>query len=188
MYDQAGNWLDEKGDSQDLRVAVFFVGNRLHQDDGVGPAAFDAIRERFDVPDNVLLFDVGVLTMDMIAYVDQCDALITVDAVEGTDLPVGTIVRYKPEDMARPEGYVMSLHDLKLADLFDAAMLLGYEAEGICLGMQVLDIDPMYLTDELSPDVREALPQLVEAIAAELARLGCPLLIKGTDSPYLGNA
>lgn len=186
MYDQAGNWLDEKGDSQDLRVAVFCVGNRLHQDDGLGPAVYDAVLERFDVPENVLLFDVGVMTMDLIQYVDLCDAIITVDAVDETGEPAGTIFRYAPEDMARPEGYVMSLHDMKLADLFDAAVLLDYHAQGICLGMQVLDLEPQFLTSELTKPVQKALPQLVEALAAELAHLGCPLLVKETGEPYLG--
>ena len=35
------------------KIAVFCVGNRLHLDDGVGPAAYDAVLERFDVPEGV---------------------------------------------------------------------------------------------------------------------------------------
>ena len=188
LYDQAGNKLEKTGDSQILRVAVFCVGNRLHLDDGVGPAVYDEVFERFDVPDNVMMFDAGVMTMDLISYVDLCDVLITVDAVENSGEPVGTIFRYTPEDVKHPEGYVMSLHDMTLPDLFDAAVLLGYEAQGICLGMQVEDTDPGILTQDLSPAVREALPQLVEALAAELARLGCPFIDKQTGEPYVKEA
>ena len=186
MYDQAGNKLELDGDSQALRIAVFCVGNRLHLDDGVGPAVYDEVLKRFDVPENVMMFDAGVMTMDLISYVDACDVIITVDAVEDSGQPAGTVFKYAPEDMVRPEGYVMSLHDMKLADLFDAAMLIGYEAEGLCLGMQVENTEPTYLTEDLTPQVKAALPLLVDTLAAALAHYGSPLVDKETGKPYLG--
>ena len=185
MYDYGGNKMQTEGDPQALRIAVFCVGNRLHLDDGIGPAVFDEVKARFDVPDNVLIFDVGVLSMDMISYIDTCDVVIAIDALENSGEPAGTVFRYGPRDLARPANYVMSLHDLKLADLYDAAELLGYDAEGICLGMQVVDSDPEFLTDDLTPPVREALPLLVDALAAELARLGSPFIDRATGRPYV---
>ena len=166
-------------------IAVFCVGNRLHLDDGVGPAVYDVVNERFDVPENVELFDLGVLTMDMINYLDTCDAVITVDAIEHSGEPVGTVLRGTPEEMAPSQGANISLHDLRLIDLFDAGVLLGYEAEGICLGMQVKDTEPKILTEDLTPDVKANLPLLVETLAAELARLGSPLIDKATGKPYV---
>ena len=168
------------------KIAVFCVGNRLHLDDGVGPAVYDAVLERFDVPEEVELFDLGVLTMDMINYIDSCDAVITVDAVEHSGEPAGTVLRGTPAELAPAQGANLSLHDLRLADLFDAAVLLGYEAEGICLGMQVENAEPEMLTEDLTPPVKAALPLLVETLAAELTRLGAPLLNKATGEPYLG--
>ena len=75
------------------RIAVFCVGNRLHLDDGVGPAVYDEVLERFDIPDGVELFDLGVLTMDMITYIDTCDVVITVDAMEYSGEEPGTVLR-----------------------------------------------------------------------------------------------
>ncbi len=46
----------------------------------------------------------------------------------------------------------------KLVDLFDAATLLGYEAEGLCLGMQVENPSPAVVTVGLTPKVAAALP------------------------------
>ena len=165
-----------------MEIAVFCVGNRLHMDDGVGPAVFDAVTQNYEIPDNVTFFDVGVMTMDLISYVDSCEVIIAVDAVGGTEEPVGTIVRFKPEDAQHSSMYNMSLHDMKLTDLFDAAMLLGYEAEGVCLGMQVENTDPAFLTDGLSPAVQEALPNLVDALLAELAHHGVELSKKNNPS------
>ena len=163
----------EKG--KRMRIAVFCVGNRLHGDDGVGPAVYDILKSQYEIPENVILFDVGVMTMDLITYVDTCDVVIAVDAVEGTEEEVGTIVRFRPEDAQHSSMYNMSLHDLKLADLFVAATLVGYEAEGVCLGMQVAETEPEYLTEELSPAVQAALPALVETLLAELSHHGIAL-------------
>ena len=157
----------------------------MHLDDGVGPAVYDEVYERFEIPEGVELFDLGVLTMDMINYIDTCDAVITVDAIEYSGEPVGTVLRGTPQELAPALGANMSLHDLRLVDLFDAAVLLGYDAEGICLGMQVENTEPSLLTEDLTPDVRAALPLLVEALAAELARLGHPLVDRQTGEPYV---
>ena len=172
-------------DQAPKRVAVFCVGNRLHLDDGVGPAVYDEVLERFEVPESVELFDLGVLTMDMIGYIDTCDAVITVDAIEYSGEEPGTVLRGTPQELARAQGANMSLHDLRLVDLFDAAILLDYDAEGICLGMQVENTEPELLTEDLTPRVRAALPLLVETLAAELARLGSPLIDKQTGEPYV---
>ena len=174
--------------SETGKIAVFCVGNRLHLDDGVGPAVYDAVLDRFDIPENVELFDLGVLTMDMINYVDTCDVVITVDAIEHSGEPAGTVLRGTPADMASSQGANVSLHDLRLIDLFEAAWLLGYDAEGICLGMQVEDTEPKLLTEDLTPAVRESLPLLVETLAAELARHGAPLIDKQTGKPFVREA
>ena len=79
------------------------------------------------------------------------------------------------DDGVGPAVATASLHDLKLVDLFDAAALLGYEAEGLCLGMQVENPSPAVVTVGLTPKVDAALPLLVETVAGELARLGSPL-------------
>ena len=157
------------------RIAVFCVGNKLMLDDGVGPAVYEELLTRYDIPDNVELFDLGCLSLNMIERVREYDVIITVDAVDGTDADPGTVFRFEPDAMARHSGATASLHDLKLVDLFDAAALLGYEAEGLCLGMQVENPSPAVVTVGLTPKVVAALPLLVETVAGELARLGSPL-------------
>ena len=156
-------------------VAVFCVGNKLMLDEGIGPAVYEELRERYDIPDNVKLFDVGCMSLDMLPYVRDCDAILTVDAVDGTGEEPGTVFRFEPDAMARHSGAMASLHDLKLVDLFDAASLLGYEAEGRCVGMQVDNMSPAEYTIGLTPKVHAALPLLVETIEAELFRLGAPI-------------
>lgn len=192
-----------------MRIAVFFVGNRLMLDDGIGPAVYDYIVENYnfgnEMPANEVLanvhpsservatskattssmvqstvdmFDVGCMTLDMISKVNEYDLLITVDAVDGTDAEPGTVFRYEPYDIARAAGARTSLHELKLADLFDAATMLGFEAEGLCFGMQVENLEPVEFVEGLTPKVKERMPFLAETVIAELSRRGCSITRK----------
>lgn len=159
-------------------IVVFCVGNKLMLDEGIGPAVYEALLARYEIPENVQIFDVGCMSLDMLPYVRDCDVVITVDAVDGTEKDPGTVFRFEPDAMARHSGAAASLHDLRLVDLFDAAALMGYEAEGLCLGMQVENMSPATLTIGLTPRVHEALPLLTETLAGELARLGSPLVLR----------
>ena len=53
-----------------------------------------------------------------------------------------------------------------------AAALLDYRAEGICVGMQVLNCEPVEYVVGLTEPCAKALPLLVETIAAELDKQG----------------
>ena len=154
-----------------MKIAVICVGNRLMLDDGVGPAVYDELTEKFIFPENVQLVDAGCMTMDLLPMVRDYDYLIAVDAVDGTGEKPGTVFKFKPEDIA-DHPVMQSLHDLRLIDLLNAAALLGYEADGMCFGMQGDNMTPAVLTEGLTPDVFNALPLMVDAVLAELVRLG----------------
>lgn len=166
-----------------MHIAVFFVGNRLMLDDGIGPATYDYLLENYNLntgePDGngstVDVFDVGCMTLDMVSKVNEYDLIITVDAVDGSDADPGTVFRYEPYDIARAAGARTSLHELKLADLFDAATMLGFNAEGLCFGMQVENLEPSDFIVGLTPKVEERLPFLAETVIAELVRRGCSI-------------
>lgn len=158
-----------------MRIAVFFVGNRLMLDDGVAPATYDYALETYTFPEEVDLFDVGCMSMDLVSKVNDYDLLITVDAVDETGSEPGTVFRYEPYDIARAAGARTSLHELRLADLFDAATMLGFSAEGLCFGMQIENMEPVEFMEGLTPRVNEKVPFLAETIVAELVRRGCDI-------------
>ena len=167
---------DDAAESQ--RICVLCVGNKLMLDDGIGPAVYEELTSTYEIPDGVDIFDVGCLSMDMISWVDDYDFFISVDAVDGTDEEPGTVFRYEPHDIARTVGPATSLHEMKLADLFDAASLLGLTSKGICYGMQVDNMSPAEFTIGLTPRVFDRLPYLTECVVAELDRQGYSLAAK----------
>ncbi|MCI9627973.1 MAG: hydrogenase maturation protease [Eggerthellaceae bacterium] len=166
-----------------MKIAVFCVGNKLLLDEGIGPAVYDELVASYEFPDNVDLFDVGCMGLEMIGYVDDYDYLITIDAVDGTDEAPGTVFEFSPDDMARRDRGMASLHELKLSDLFDAAFLMGYEAQGKCFGMQVQNMTPEMVTIGLTQPVYEALPLLIDALLADLHANGVEVVVKATGEP-----
>lgn len=161
-----------------MKAAVYCVGNRLMLDEGVGPAVYDELIKTYDFPDDLSIYDVGCMSLKMLPQVRDYDYIITVDAVDGSDSEPGTIFRFKPDDLMRKSGAMQSLHDLKLVDLFDAATLLGYEADGLCFGMQIENMSPAELTIGLTPKVYAALPKLVDTVLAELVQSGFVVTVK----------
>lgn len=162
------------------QVVLICVGNKLMMDDGIGPAVFDEIEASYCLPDEVELLDVGCMSMDLLPKVDAADLVISVDAVDDTGEAPGTVFSFSPEDMARRSFGAQSLHDLRLTDLFDAASLLGYEAEGMCFGMQVENRSPAEVTIGLSKPVFDALPLLVDTVLAYLTERGHRIVSKDT--------
>lgn len=144
-------------------------------DDGAGPAVYDDLRENYRFPDNVSLIDAGCMTMDLLPVVKEYDYLVTVDAVDGTGEEPGTVFRFAPEDIAG-HGVMQSLHDMRLIDLLNAAALLGFDARGMCFGVQVENMNPVVVTEGLTPRVYDALPLLRDAVLAHLIELGVAFL------------
>ena len=167
---------------QDERIAIFCVGNKLLLDEGIGPAVYEELMDTYAFPENVDIFDVGCMGLEMINYVDEYDYLITVDAVDGTEEAPGTVFEFSPDDMARRNPGMASLHELKLSDLFDAATMLGFEAEGKCFGMQVLNMTPEVVTIGLTKPVYDALPLLIDALLADLYARGVRVKVKKTGA------
>lgn len=153
------------------RIALFCVGNRLMLDDGLGPAVYDELLQRGCLPSNVDAFDLGCLTLAQVDAVHDYDYLICVDAVDESGQPAGTVLKWDPYDLQGHSGPTASLHELMLRDLFDAAALLGYEAQGLCLGMQVENGSPDHVVEGLTPPVMEALPLLVDVVLGEINRI-----------------
>ena len=163
-----------------MKIAIICVGNELMLDDGLGIEAYRQLCASYEFPEDVRVMCAGCMTMDMVSKGDEYDLRISVDAIGETGEPAGTIFRYTPDDVARRGTPMGSLHELKLADLFDAAALLDYECEGVCIGMQVENGTPSEFIQGLTPTVFDKMPMLVDTILAELVMRGCRIVEKAT--------
>jgi hydrogenase maturation protease len=149
-------------------VLILGVGNPLAGDDGVGVKAIEALAAAGNLPEGVRLLDVGVLGIDILAWVQPQEPVVILDAVHGKGEP-GTLYRLGLDEIEAPAEPPLSVHDLGVAHALQAARLMGRPLHGMLIGVEPARIETF--TTGLSPAVAAALPALQAAAIREAERL-----------------
>jgi hydrogenase maturation protease len=160
-------------------LLVLGLGNVLCSDDGVGVAAVHRLLGMIEPPEGVEILDGGTLGLSLLPSLEDAKAAILLDAIR-TDDPPGTLVRLEGEDVAPAVAARLSVHQVGVADLLDAARLRGKVPPRLVL----LGVVPesLELGIALSPRVAEALPTLCMCAMSEAAALGYVLSERRTDA------
>ncbi|HBT95590.1 MAG TPA: hydrogenase maturation protease [Coriobacteriia bacterium] len=153
------------------RIGVLCVGNILLLDEGFGPRIARELTEAYEFPDNVEILDSGTMGLSLLSDLKRLDVVLLVDAVDNTGEPPGTLVTFLPEDIAPYEAF-HGAHDTRFVDVLQAAALLGYEIDGHCLGVQVLNMHPPEHIIGLTEPVEVSVPLAVECVLGFLQRYG----------------
>ncbi|MGB6874012.1 MAG: HyaD/HybD family hydrogenase maturation endopeptidase [Dehalococcoidia bacterium] len=140
---------------------VLGIGNVLLRDEGIGCHVVHAL-EGISLPD-VKIIDGGTCP-DVVQFLEDADKLIIVDAVKGGGMP-GQIYRFHLEDITLEQKPFLSLHDVGLVDSLMLMQLWHKTGEAVIIGVEPRDINWGL---ELSPELREKMPQIIDAILAEL--------------------
>ena len=163
----------------DERILVMGIGNPLVKDEGVGVRIIEEMMRTLSFPDNVTLMDAGTMGMGILNLFRECDYLLIVDAIDGTGEAPGTVVRLSPEDLA-PNQVKHSMHDVRLVDVLEAAMLMGCRPEADCIGIQISDMGAVRIG--LTPAVEAAVPAAVAAALEILAEHGVSAIVAESAS------
>lgn len=154
------------------RVVVVGLGNVLTTDDAFGPTVIAHLEAAFDCPPEVELVDGGTPGLDLAALLERTRAVILVDTVASAGSP-GELRRYDKEILLgrelapRTNPHAPGVHEtLHLLELLgqapDDVLLVGVIPEEVDIGI------------ELSDEVSAAVAPAIEAVVAELRRLGVP--------------
>lgn len=144
---------------------VLGMGNVLLRDEGIGCHVVHAL-EGIPLPD-VTVIDGGTCS-DVLPLPEDADKLVIVDAVKGGGTP-GQIYRFHLEDITLEKKPSLSLHDVDL--MYSLALMQIWHpdrigiAEAVIIGVEPKEIDWGL---ELSPELREKMPQIIDAILSEL--------------------
>ena len=149
------------------KTIVLGLGNLLLGDEGVGIHVVRKLEE-LELPLDVELVDGGTASFDLLPVLQRADRVIVVDAACAGG-PPGSVYRFRLEPQTAPlEGEaptVLSLHQLSFQEVLQAARLLAIDPEIVVIGVEPKRIEPSL---DLSPEVKEALPQVIAAVQAEL--------------------
>lgn len=148
---------------------VLGLGNVLCGDDGLGVAALERLRLRYEFPAQVELVDGGTLGLSLLPMLEDADAVWILDAVAADAAP-GTLVALEGEAVEPALRERLSPHQIGVADLLDAL----HWRNTWPASLRVLGLVPERIGLEigLTHSVAQALDSLVEAAAHELIEAG----------------
>jgi hydrogenase maturation protease len=160
-------WGDSESVSENFRenlgMAKFVVGigNMLSRDEGVGCHVVQAL-EGISLPD-VQIIDAGTCA-DALPLIEDADKLVIVDAAKGGGMP-GQIYRFHLEDISLEQKPLLSLHDMSLLDSLVLMKIWHDVGEAVIIGVEPKELGWGL---ELSPEVEEKMPQIIDAVLSEV--------------------
>lgn len=148
------------------KLGVIGIGNTLKGDDGIGVVLVDRLKGG-DFPGEVEFHEVGTSGLNIIHYLKDLDNAIIVDALRNEGEP-GNSTFFRPDEVDNSIK-IRSTHDANLLEAIDLSETLGERPEEIVI-MGIIPKD-MSLRDELSPLLKEKLPELEEKLREKINSL-----------------
>lgn len=138
---------------------ILGIGNYLMGDEGVGVQLIQEMTKK-DLPENIDILDGGTGGFLLLSCFEAYGRIIFVDAtMDGKE--EGTITLIKPK-FAADFPSALSVHDVGLKDLIESVYLMDSKPEMYLFTISIKEMKPMTL--ELSPKVKEAIPEAIEQI------------------------
>ena len=140
-------------------ILVMGVGNYLMGDEGIGVHTINKL-EKTKLPNYIDLLDGGTGGFLLLSCFEVYPTVIFVDAtMDGK--PAGTISLIRPK-FASDFPSALSVHDVGLKDMIEAVYLMDTVPDIHLFTVSIKEINPMTL--KLSPEVKNAIPELLQQI------------------------
>lgn len=153
--------------SMGQKTLIIGIGNLILRDEGVGVHAVHALAGQ-PIPNGVEVIDGGTALIELLPKICEAKRVIVIDAVRGGGMP-GTVYRVTPAELMVDAERTLSLHQVGLLEVLGMVRQLGGDPEVVIIGVEPKEIS---WGMELTPEVAAQLPQVVEAVLAELDN--CP--------------
>jgi coenzyme F420 hydrogenase subunit delta len=139
-------------------VIVFGCGNLLFGDDGFGPSVADFLNDDYDIPDGVLVLDVGTSVRDLLFTIllseKKPSNLVIVDAVDKGKAP-GEVFEISIDDIPERKTDDFSLHQVPTSNMLKELKDLGG------LGVAVVACQVENIPEEVSPGLSDSVAKAV---------------------------
>jgi len=151
-----------------LKTLVIGIGNTLLGDDGVGVYAARELAEKISV-ENVTVMDTAIDGLNLLDIIRNYERLIVIDAILDDKAETGTIFRLTQDQIPASSSSGASSHNLNLATTLNIGNNIfpgEIPREVVVFAVASHNVD--YVTEEMTANVKKALPQVVELITKEL--------------------
>jgi hydrogenase maturation protease len=157
-----------------MKTLVLGLGNPILTDDGIGVLVAEAVRKRLpqDTPIDITEVSVGGLTLmeSMIGY----DRVILVDAFQRLNGSCpGRVHKLSLEDLKSisPTQHSASPHDANLVTALETGQRMGLHLPGEITIFAIEVENVMDFSDRPTPSVAAVIPEVTEAVLAEISSI-----------------
>lgn len=161
--------IKDRSDNSIPKIIILGIGNILLKDEGVGVRAVERLQRDYKFPPNVEIIDGGTAGFGLIDLLEGAEHLIIVDAVQGNDEP-GSIYRFKFEDMPSSISKKFSPHQIGILETLTLKKMLGKLPDTTIIAIQPKDCSNW--GTELTPEIEDKIPNIVNLVINELRNLG----------------
>ena len=140
-------------------ILVLGIGNLVLNDEGIGIHIVHTLSQ-MELPRGVDVLDGGTGGLALLETLQSYPRVILVDAALD-NRPAGTIRRLSPR-YSRDYPPLLSAHEIGLKEMIDAMLLLGQAPQIELLAVSVRNCHRLGM--HLSPEIRRAIPQILQLI------------------------
>ena len=145
-------------------VLILGIGNILLHDEGIGIYAIKEL-QKLNLPDYVELLDGGTSGADLLDDISDRQKVIVIDAVDA-DIPPGTVLRLKRDNLLPSGPKSISLHEFGLAETLIMAEHLNCAPKDVTvIAVKPKDVSPGL---GLSEEINAVLPRVIDSVLAEI--------------------
>ena len=146
------------------KTVILGVGNVLLSDEGIGVHVANEL-STMELPPGVSVVEGGTDGFRLLNIITEADRLIVVDAVKGGAEP-GSIYRFNVDEVRNvPSGFRTSVHQVGILEVIDLSGLIGKTPKTTVIGVEPKSLE---MSLELSPEIREKIPRIIELVFEEL--------------------
>lgn len=156
-----------------MAVLIMGIGNYLMGDEGVGVHLAQRLAQEV-LPEGIDVLDGGTGGFFLMEYFENYPVVILIDATLD-DRPVGTIRLIEPR-FASDFPRAMSTHDIGLRDLVEGLAILGKLPQIYLFAVSIAQVQPQQI--ELSPEIEQIMPDLLEQVKIKALKAQESLLLK----------
>jgi hydrogenase maturation protease len=154
-----------------MKTLVLGIGNPILGDDGIG---FHVAQElaKLIKDDAVDVKDASTSGLILLDIIRGYEKVIIVDAIKTEEGEPGEIYRLRPKDFFRTVHLTTSIHDVNLPTVIELGNKLVPEEmphEIVIFAIEVKEIETF--TVEMTPQVKEAIPNVTNLVLDELGDL-----------------
>jgi hydrogenase maturation protease len=121
-----------------------------------------------DIPPGIEVIEGGTDGFGLLNIICETDHLVVIDSLKGGSKP-GSIYRFNVKDAPScPDPFKTSVHQIGILEVLNLSGLIGKTPETIVFG-----VEPKKITTgmELSPEIQEKVPRLIELVLEEIDRM-----------------